>query len=79
MGYWLDSFSGAGAALVPRLIAAMGTQRDRYQSATELQSYTPHIALDFSSEAFANQECVLAGFLHYVCSSRPFLVHLRRN
>ena len=36
----MDSLPGAGAALVPRLIAAMGTQRDRYQNATELQSYS---------------------------------------
>jgi hypothetical protein len=26
-----------GAALVPRLIAALGTQRDRYHSASELE------------------------------------------
>ena len=36
----IDSLPGAGPALVPRLIAALGTQRDRYQSASELQSYT---------------------------------------
>lgn len=36
----MDSLPGAGAALVPRLIAAMGTRRDRYHSATELQSYS---------------------------------------
>jgi transposase len=35
-----DSLPGAGAALVPRLIAALGTQRDRYQSASELQCYS---------------------------------------
>src|SRR6185369_3159739 len=35
----IDSLPGAGPALVPRLIAALGTQRDRYQSASELQSY----------------------------------------
>jgi transposase len=35
-----DSFPGAGAALVPRLIAAMGTQRERYQNAGEVQSYS---------------------------------------
>ena len=32
-----DSFPGAGAALVPRLIAALGTQRDRFASAQEIQ------------------------------------------
>jgi transposase len=35
-----DSLPGAGSALVPRLIAALGTRRERYQSATELQSYS---------------------------------------
>lgn len=34
------SFPGVGKALAPRLIAALGTQRDRFQSATELQSYS---------------------------------------
>ena len=34
-----DSFPGAGAALVPRLIAAFGSQRDRFSSAAEIQSY----------------------------------------
>ena len=31
---------GAGKALVPRLIAALGTQRERFQSAAEIQAYT---------------------------------------
>jgi transposase len=35
-----DSLPGAGDALVPRLIAAMGTQRDRFSSAIEIQSYS---------------------------------------
>lgn len=35
-----DSFPGAGAALVPRLIAAFGTQRDRYRNAAEMQQYS---------------------------------------
>jgi transposase len=34
-----DSLPGAGQAMVPRLIAALGTQRERYQTASELQSY----------------------------------------
>jgi transposase len=34
------SFPGAGAALVPRLIVAFGTQRDRYQSAFQMQCYS---------------------------------------
>jgi transposase len=35
-----DSFPGAGAAMVPRLIAAFGTCRDRYQTAHEIQCYS---------------------------------------
>jgi transposase len=35
-----DSLPGAGEALVPRLIAALGTQRERFQSAAEIQAYT---------------------------------------
>src|SRR5262245_14270974 len=32
-----ESFPGAGAALAPRLTAAFGTDRDRFQAATEMQ------------------------------------------
>jgi hypothetical protein len=35
-----SSFPGAGDALVPRLIAAFGTQRDRWANASELQCYS---------------------------------------
>jgi transposase len=35
-----DSLPGAGEALVPRLIAAFGTQRERFSSAGEIQAYT---------------------------------------
>jgi transposase len=34
------SLPGAGAALEPRLLVAMGTDRDRYQTAAEVQSYS---------------------------------------
>ncbi len=34
------SLPGAGAALTPRLIAAFGTNRDRYQSAEAIQCYS---------------------------------------
>jgi transposase len=34
------SLPGAGAALVPRMIVAFGTQRERYQSAYEMQCYS---------------------------------------
>jgi transposase len=36
-GKLFASFEGAGAALVPRLIAAFGTDRNRYDSAVDLQ------------------------------------------
>jgi transposase len=35
-----DSLPGAGAALVPRLIAGLGSRRERFSSAGEIQSYT---------------------------------------
>jgi len=35
-----NSLPGAGPVLVPRLIAALGTQRERYQSAREIQCYS---------------------------------------
>jgi transposase len=35
-----QSFPGAGDALVPRLIAAFGSQRDRWNDASELQRYS---------------------------------------
>jgi hypothetical protein len=36
----MNSFPGAGPALTPRLIAAMGSQRERYQVAQEIQCYS---------------------------------------
>ena len=35
-----DSLPGAGAALAPRLLAAFGSQRERYSTAREVQSYS---------------------------------------
>jgi transposase len=35
-----DSFLGAGAALAPRLLAAMGSDRSRFESASEVQQYS---------------------------------------
>lgn len=35
-----DSFPGAGPVLAPRLLAAFGSQRDRYHSAAELQQFS---------------------------------------
>jgi transposase len=39
-GVLFASLPGAGAALVPRLIVAMGTRRERYDSAFEVQCYS---------------------------------------
>ena len=39
-GALFRSLPGAGDALVPRMIVAFGTQRDRYQSAYEMQCYS---------------------------------------
>jgi transposase len=36
----VSSFPGVGQALAPRLIAALGTQRDRFANANQLQSYS---------------------------------------
>lgn len=38
--FLFDSLPGAGAVMAPRLLAAFGSQRDRYSSAGELQSLT---------------------------------------
>lgn len=35
-----DSFPAAGAQFAPRLLAAIGTDRDRYQDASQLQKYS---------------------------------------
>jgi transposase len=36
----IKSFPGAGPAMAPRLIAAMGSQRERYESAADVQRYS---------------------------------------
>lgn len=35
-----DSFPGAGPALAPRLLAAFGSQRDRYETAADMQKFS---------------------------------------
>lgn len=35
-----DSFPGAGPALAPRLLAAFGSQRDRYETASDMQKFS---------------------------------------
>jgi transposase len=44
-----DSFPGAGAALVPRLIAAFGTQRERFANAREMQCFSGIAPVEESS------------------------------
>jgi len=39
-GALFGSLPGAGQALVPRMMAAFGTRRERYQSAYEMQCYS---------------------------------------
>jgi hypothetical protein len=39
-----SSLPGAGPAMTPRLIAAFGTQRDRYATASALQCYAGNCA-----------------------------------
>lgn len=38
--YLFEGLPGAGRVMAPRLLAAMGSQRDRYQSARELQTFS---------------------------------------
>jgi len=38
--YALVKFPGAGLSMAPRLVAALGSQRERYQSAVEIQRYS---------------------------------------
>jgi transposase len=38
--YLFESLPGAGPVMAPRLLAAMGTQRDRYRNASELQTFS---------------------------------------
>src|SRR5260370_31676792 len=62
-----DSLPGAGAVLVPRLIAAFGTQRDRYQNAAEMQRYSGIAPV---TEASGNKHWV-----HWRWSCHKFLSH----
>ena len=57
----MNSFPGAGSALAPRLIAAMGSQRERYQTAQEMQCYSGIAPVVASS---SQQRCV-----HWRCVS----------
>jgi len=39
-GFIFDSLPGAGPALAPRLLSAMGADRDRYSEATDIQTFS---------------------------------------
>src|SRR5262245_9257659 len=58
-GALFGSLPGAGAALVPRMIVAFGTQRERYQSAYEMQCYSGIAPV---TEASGNSQWVHARF-----------------
>jgi hypothetical protein len=55
------SLPGAGEVFVPRLIAAFGTHRDRYQNAYEMQCYSGTAPV---TEASGNSEWV---HFRYAC------------
>jgi transposase len=73
-----ESFPGAGAALAPRLIAAFGTDRDRFQAATEIQ--------ELAGIAPVTEKSGKKSFVHwrYACSKfvrqtfQEFADHSRR-
>ena len=54
------SLPGAGAALVPRMIVAFGTRRERYQSAYEMQCYSGIAPV---TEASGNRQWVHVRFV----------------
>ena len=54
-GTLFASLPGAGAALVPRMIVALGTRRERYQNAYEVQCYSGIAPV---TEASGNSEWV---------------------
>jgi len=59
------SFPGAGPALAPRLLAAFGSDRDRYRSAAELQA--------FSGTAPVIESCGSSRWIHFRRSCPKFL------
>jgi transposase len=52
-----ESLPGAGAVMAPRLLAAFGSQRERYGSADEVQTYTG-IAPVMESSGKENRICI---------------------
>src|SRR5262249_2887004 len=60
-----QSLPGAGAALAPRLLAALGSQRDRYGTATEVQKY--------SGIAPVTERSGKRKWVHFRCACSKFL------
>jgi transposase len=74
-----QSFPGAGEVLAPRLLAAFGSQRERFASANELQSYSgiaPVISRSGNSEwihfRWACPKFLRQSFHEYAASSMKF-------
>ncbi len=65
----VSSFPGAGKALAPRLIAALGTQRDRFPDAGSIQSYS---GLRRFAKPAANANGSIPAGLVRSSSNRPF-------
>jgi transposase len=68
-GALIASLPGAGAALVPRLLVAFGTHRDRYKSAYEMQCYSGIAPV---REASGNSEWTHFRFVCPIFYARPF-------
>jgi transposase len=60
-----DSLPGAGAAMAPRLLAAFGSQRDRYENAGQLQTFSGIAPVKASSGK--------SSFVHFRCACPKFL------
>jgi transposase len=60
-----QSLPGAGDALAPRLLAALGSQRDRYRSANEVQKY--------SGIAPVTESSGKKKWVHFRCACSKFL------
>jgi hypothetical protein len=66
-----QSLPGAGAALAPRLMVALGTQRDRYSSASDLQSFSG-LARRSRKPAATRNGCISGELVPSFCA-KPFM------
>jgi transposase len=73
-----ESFPGAGAALAPRLTAAFGTDRDRFQAATEVQELAGIVPVTEKSgkKAFVHWRYACPKFIRQ--TFQEFAEHSRR-